>query len=136
MSSLQTTPGNLLFNLLSRHSFAISTESRIYLPPTNEFWDSEIRLSKTALNLLANTLDSSLYTLPTKLMGRKSLMETALHLLGIRVRNEAFKDRSNIECRCEQLSLILKLFPSWLLRLERCLSFSSLFFSFIYVWAL
>lgn len=37
---------------------------------------------------------------------------------------------------CEQLSLILKLFPSWLLRLECCLSFSSLFFSFIYVWAL
>ena len=51
------------------------------------------------LNLLANTLDTNLYTLPTKLIGRKSLMLTALPFLGIIVRNEAFKDRSNTECQ-------------------------------------
>lgn len=31
-------------------------------------------LSNTILNLLANTLNNSLYTLPTKLIGRKSLI--------------------------------------------------------------
>ena len=78
MSNLQTTLGEWHLNLLSGHSFAISTESKICLPPTKESWDSKIKLSNTTLNLFANTLDNNLYTLPTKLIGLKSLIFIAL----------------------------------------------------------
>ena len=59
------------------------TESRICLPPTKAFWELDIRLSKTLRSLDANTLDNSLYKLPTRLMGRKSLILTALIFLGM-----------------------------------------------------
>ena len=47
-------------------------------------------LSNTVLNLLANTLDSSLYTLPTKLIGRKSLIFSALFFLGIKDKKDDY----------------------------------------------
>ena len=97
MSNLHTTPGVRHFNLLSKHLLAISTESKICLPPTKEFCDSEISLSSTRLNLFSKTLDNSLYTLPTKLIGLKSLIFNALFFLGIKERKEAFRDRSNSE---------------------------------------
>lgn len=74
MSNLQTTPEVWYFILLSSHSLTISTKSKICLPPTKEFCNSKLSLSNTILNLLANTIDNNLYTLPTKLIGQKSLI--------------------------------------------------------------
>lgn len=78
MSNLQTTLEVQYFSVLSRHSLAISTKSKIYLPPTKEFCDSKLSLSNTILNLLAKTLDNNLYTLPTELIGQKSLISNIL----------------------------------------------------------
>ena len=55
-------------------------------------------LSNITLNLVANTLDSSLNTLSTKLIGWKYLIFMALFFLGIKARKEAFKDLLKIEC--------------------------------------
>ena len=53
--------------------------------------------SNTTLDLVANTLDSNLHTLPTKLIGQKSLIFNALCFLGIKARKEAFRDLSKTQ---------------------------------------
>ena len=55
-SNLQSTPGKPIFPLLSRHSLAISTRSRIYLFLTKAFLEEEIISSMTVRSLMAKTL--------------------------------------------------------------------------------
>ena len=55
-SNLQSSPGNLDFNLLSRHSLAISIGSRICQFLTKAFCEAEIISSMTVQSLLAKTL--------------------------------------------------------------------------------
>ena len=70
---------------LSKHSFAISTKSRIYLQPTNVFRDPDT-------NLFSNNFANILQMLPTKLIGLKSLTFIALAFLGINAIKEASRD--------------------------------------------
>ena len=72
--------GTLLFTWLPTYSLAIRIESSICLPPTKPFWDFEINWSKTLLRRFANTLAKILYTLPTKLIGLKSLIYIYIYI--------------------------------------------------------
>ena len=55
-SNLQSSPDKPVFNLLSRHSLAISTASRIYRFLTKALCEVEIISSMTMRSLLAKTL--------------------------------------------------------------------------------
>ena len=55
MLTLKISPGKLLQTLLSRHSFAIRTKSKICLPLANAFCESDTSLPTTLLNLFAKT---------------------------------------------------------------------------------
>lgn len=77
--NLQITPGSHDLILLSGHSFAIRTKSRICLSRIKAFWDLEITFSNTA----------------SRLIGRKFLISTALALLGIRGIQVALRLLSN-----------------------------------------
>ena len=52
-----------------RHSFATNTESVIWRPWTNAFWEGEIITARALLKRLAKTFVKILYTLLTKLIG-------------------------------------------------------------------
>ena len=56
-SNLHKTPGILALSLLSKHSLAVKTESRICLSRTKAFWDSDIIPEITLLSLLASNLE-------------------------------------------------------------------------------
>lgn len=70
-------------------------ESRICLPLINAFCELEILFPNTNFNLFVRTLEMILYTPPTNLIGRKSLMSTAPAFLGIRDTKVALKLFSN-----------------------------------------
>ena len=83
---------------LSKHPLATSTKSGICLPPTKAFYNLEIRLSSTILNLLANTFANNLYTLFAKLIGWKYLILTAFLFLGIKAIKVSLRDLSILQC--------------------------------------
>ena len=82
--------GILYFNMLSKHSLTIWTESRIYLPPIKAFW-LEMSEPKICFILRARTLAKILYTLSTRLIGLKFLATNYPIFLGIRPMKVAFK---------------------------------------------
>ena len=83
---------------LSKHSLATRTKSRICLPPTEAFYNLEIRLSSTIFNLLVSTFANNLYTLFTKLIGWKYLILTAFLFLGIKAIKVSLRDLSILQC--------------------------------------
>jgi hypothetical protein len=59
----------------------------------------EITFSSTVFNLLNRTLEIILYTPPTRLIGRESLISTALAFSGIREIKAALRLFSNLPQR-------------------------------------
>ena len=96
MFILHKTPQTLLFSKESMASFAISTASRICSPSTKVFCDYEITLPTANSSLLAKTFARTLYELPTKLIGLKSLRSSVPPFFGINTKKGALRLFSNL----------------------------------------
>lgn len=78
MPPFETSSSNELTHLQSKfHSKSVLAEAH---------WKVLMILGRTSLNLLVRLLDSSLYALPTKLMGLKFFKSTGFGIFGMRAR--------------------------------------------------
>ena len=78
--------------------------SRICLPSTKAFWATFTKLLITFFSLFASTFARSLYKLPTKLIGLKSLRFSTPSFFGIRARKVEFRLLTNFPRRWKSLN--------------------------------